>query len=129
MAVAIVVAQLLSVAAVSARMCLPRAHTHGGVSTPDCPMHNGRQARASDAASHHHHSHSTASPATEVPGDARLTCQCDPDGFSVVSAPAVSAEPDRLKTPVARDFKPSYQRAAFNVDLTPLSPPPRFPRS
>jgi len=104
-------------------VCANRQHTHNGRPAPDCPMHHGHDAPASQPAGHQHHHHSE--PATDA--GAQLACGCSASlPAFLVASPGVIAEPISIARPMTTSLTASQQPTTPREQSSaPLTPPPR----
>ena len=104
-------------------VCANTQHTHNGRPAPDCPMHHGHDAPASQPAGHEHHHHSE--PATDA--GAQLACGCSSEipAFLIVGSALVSSPLSVAGPSVTRGESFVATTSPLERHAAPRTPPPR----
>jgi hypothetical protein len=113
--------QLAIVTLGSLRVCWGSEHRHAGAAAPECAMHHHSSAPAQE---HGHHGQGSTNPPME---GAKVTCNCANDpGALYVGPSAVVVGRVSFAAPTAVDtvIRETGQSVP-EIELTPLSPPPR----
>src|SRR5262245_23140608 len=108
-----------------AGMCVDRPHTHGGIPAPDCLMHMAQpDGTAPEATNHSHHHHHDGGTPTNT---AQLACSCSSDPLTLLTTEiAVVPIGGSIDLPGLVDLSSTERpQSAPDVQLAPLSPPPR----
>ena len=122
---AILSVQALGAALGVAPVCRDQAHTHGGVTMPDCPMHHQHEPAAQPGADHSHHS---VPPRSEDPdaGGARMSCRCAGEITPLYAGQIAILEPALSHSPFVRTaLLDVVTDRVTDRGFSPPSPPPR----
>jgi hypothetical protein len=106
------------------RACWGSEHVHAGAAAPECAMHHSSPAVHGHGHGHDHHGHGSTNPSGER---SQIACNCSNDaGSPYVAANALVVARVSLPAPI-EVHTPSHDRgrSVSDIDLVPLSPPPR----
>ena len=119
-------AQVLVLVLGTLQVCWDGEHKHGGVTAPDCLMHD-HASLESEASTHHSHHGQASTHTSEQPGP-QMTCGCPPDIRSIVLGQMATLEVPLSGSPFVPGalLQPPAGGSAEDQDFVPPSPPPRL---